>query len=73
MMDCPFNQILATIIDNYWLVTSKKCCLSKESFNVVFDDENKSQWLFWGKKRQKGCVRKNFCSKMWPRTDQELE
>ena len=67
-----FNvQILATIIDHYWLTTSKKCCLNKESFRVIFDDENKSQWLFQGKKRQRSCVRKNFCAKMHPRNDQE--
>ena len=63
---------LATIIDRYWLVTSKKCCLNQDEFNVIFDDKNKSQWLFTGKKRHKKCVRKQFCSKMHPRNDQEI-
>ena len=62
----------ATIIDRYWLVTSKKCCLNRDSFNVIFDDKNKSQWLFMGKKRQRKCMRKKFCSKMHPRNDQEF-
>ena len=61
----------ATIIDRYWLATSKKCCLGKGSFDVKFDDENKSQWIFWGKKQHKGCVKKTKCSKMLPRADEE--
>ena len=62
----------ATIIDNYWLVTSKKCCLNKDSFKVIFADEMKSKWLFWGKKKQKKCATKQFCSKMHPRNDKEF-
>ena len=62
----------ATIIDRFWLVTSKKCCLNSDSFKVIFDDGNKSQWLFWGKRRQRKCVRKKFCPKMHPRNDQEF-
>ena len=60
-------EILATIIDNFWLVTSNKCCLNKDSFRVVWDDGSKSQWIFSGKKRQKSCKRKQFCAKMHPR------
>ena len=63
----------ATIIDRYWLVTSKKCCLNKDSFKIIFDDDFKSQWLFWGKEKQKKCTLKKHCSKMHPRNDQELE
>ena len=63
---------LATIIDRYWLATSKKCCLGKGSFDVKFDDKNKSQWIFWGKKKQQKCVRKHACSKMIPRSDEEF-
>ena len=60
-------EILATIIDNFWLVTSNKCCLNKDSFRVVWDDGSKSQWIFFAKKRQKSCTRKKFCPKMYPR------
>ena len=55
------------------MITSKKCCSNKENFKVVYDDKDKSQWLFQGKRRQKGCVKKNFCSKMWPRTDTDTD
>ena len=63
----------ATIIDRYWLVTAKKCCLNKETFQVIFNEKKKSQWLFMGKKRHQKCVKKQFCSKMHPRNDQEIE
>ena len=66
-------MILATIIDNFWLVTSKKCCANKESFKVVYDDKDKSRWLFSAKRRVRGCVRGRFCSKMWPRTDTDTD
>jgi len=46
--------------------------MDKKSFRVIFDDENKSQWIFQGKKKQKNCMKKNFCPKMHPRNDQEL-
>ena len=68
----PTKIFSATIIDRYWLVTSKKCCLNKESFQVIFNDENKSQWLFWRKRRNRKCVRQTACSKMIPRADQEF-
>ena len=70
LYNIDYVLILATIIDHYWLTTSKKCCLDKKSFRVIFDDENKSQWIFQGKKKQKSCLRKNFCPKMHPRNDQ---
>ena len=66
------NLFSATIIDRFWLVTSKKCCLNSDSFKVIFNDGNKSQWLLWGKRRQRKCVRKKFCPNMYPRNDQEF-
>ena len=62
----------ATIIDRYWLVTSKKCCGDSENYQIIFDDENKSQWLVWRKIRHRKCVRQTVCSKMIPRADQEF-
>ena len=63
---------LATIIDRFWLVTSKKCCLNKDTFKIIFDDENRSKWLFGQKEKQVRCTRKRFCSKMHPRNDEEF-
>ena len=71
--DCQFLFPLATIIDRYWLVTSKRCCLNSDSFTVIFDDEKKSQYIFSQKKKQTKCVEKQFCSKMHPRNDKEIE
>ena len=61
----------ATIIDKYWLATSKKCCLNKESFQVVFDDKDKQRWIFMGKAQQSGCKRKK-CKKSRPRLNEEI-
>ena len=55
------------------MITSKKFCSDKESFKIVYDDKDKSQWLFQGKRRNTGCVKKQFCPKMWPRTDTDTD
>ena len=55
------------------MVTSKKCCANKESFKVVYDDKDKSRWLFSAKRRVRGCYRKKFCPKMHPRTDMDTD
>ena len=62
--------IQATIIDKYWLATSKKCCLNKQNFNVVFDDQDRQRWIFMGKAQQSGCKRKK-CKKSRPRFNKE--
>ena len=54
------------------MVTSKKCCQNKSRFRVIFDDKNKSQYLFQGKKQQTKCQNKCCCNKMNPREDQEF-
>ena len=62
--------IQATIIDKYWLATSKKCCLNKQDFQVVFNDKDKQRWIFMGKAQQSGCKRKK-CKKSRPRFNEE--
>ena len=39
----------------------------------MFDDKNKSQWIFWGKKQHGGCVKKQFCSKMIVRNNEDMD
>ena len=60
----------ATIIDKHWFVTSSYCCTGMDNYELIFNSQEKNQWI-WGNHQQsiKCKNKRNNCRKKFYRSD----